>query len=71
MKRSLYASFAALALTALIVPPASAVQVFNWQMNCTKRQLINNPADGGFVDLSCPVSGLFRDLLCALCVLCG
>ena len=51
----------AAALTALAAPQASAVQIFNWQMNCTSRQVV--VVAGGFTNLGCPGSGLFTGLI--------
>ena len=62
MKYSLRTGLAAFVLAAAALP-ASAVQIFNWQMNCTSRQLVLEAPAVGFTNLGCPGSGLFTGLI--------
>jgi hypothetical protein len=61
MKKMIKTLAVAATLATAFVQNASAVQIFNWQMNCTKREIQLDA--GGFTNLGCPGSGLINGLI--------
>jgi hypothetical protein len=61
MKTTIKTLAVAATLATAFVQNASAVQIFNWQMNCTKREI--QVDGGGATTLGCPGSGLVTGLI--------
>lgn len=61
MKTMIKTLAVAATLTTAFVQNASAVQIFNWQMNCTKREVQFDA--GGITPLGCPGSGMVTGLI--------